>query len=840
MATAARTEFEKALRILGAEQQDRHRDRMVIGGLSGFVERFEAEVARLDAPPEALARAERAAALLRDYARLGVVEREQRLAAAIAALRGNSVDTPPLAPRPVAARRAASLSRPAPPPASGPRLPARPEERAVDGISTIQSRPAPVGVDLSTPLSALKGVGAQRAKLYSKLALRTVGDLLAHYPSRHHAYPPAARIADLFFQAEGSVEGTLERVEVEPLPRGLKKLKATVRDPSGTVQAHWLRHGSAHLSVKAGERIALSGKLLQQGRQLLFENPEFERADQGPIHTRGLVPVYPLTSGVTDKELRNRVHWAVSHFAGSVVDPLPETLRRAHGLLSVDEALRAVHFPRTIEAFERARRRFAFQELLTIQLVVLQRRLEWQSGGAPSLPRREEALRALASGLSFSLTAAQRRVVDEVLHDTEQPRPMTRLLQGEVGSGKTAVAAMVLLNAVANGYQGALMAPTEILAEQHFQTLCRFFEAAGPALESVLGRRPEPRLLTGSVKGRARDAAYTGVADGSLDLLVGTQALIQQGLEFNQLGVVIVDEQHRFGVKQRVHLRRRGQEEETTPHLLVMTATPIPRTLALSLYGDLDLSRLDEMPPGRREVNTVLLGGTERPLAYEKIRREAAAGRQAFIICPLVEESEVLEAKAATEEYERLQAEELSGLRLGLLHGRMKPSAKEAIMRAFRDREFDVLVSTAVVEVGVDVPNATVMLIEGAERFGLAQLHQFRGRVGRGEHASVCILLTDRPDPEGNERLSVVARSSNGLELAEHDLRLRGPGEYFGVRQSGFPALKLARLDDAGLVEAARSAATAILASDPRLARAEHAALAAHVGRFIEHVGDPS
>jgi ATP-dependent DNA helicase RecG len=335
---------------------------------------------------------------------------------------------------------------------------------------------------------------------------------------------------------------------------------------------------------------------------------------------------------------------------------------------------------------------------------------------------------------------------------------------------------------------------------------------------------------------------YDSTAAGEVDILVGTQALIQDKLEFAKLGLVIVDEQHRFGVRQRVTLRRRGAEAEQplVPHLLVMTATPIPRTLALSLYGDLDLSAIDEMPRGRTPPKTVLLGADDRYLAYERVRRAAAKGQQAFIICPLVEESEALEAKAATEEFERLRNGELKELRLALLHGRMRPAEKDATMRAFRDHEFDVLVSTAVVEVGVDVPNATVMLIEGAERFGLAQLHQFRGRIGRGDQPSVCVLLTDLPDPLANERLSVVAETTNGLQLAEHDLRLRGPGDYFGVRQSGFPELKVARLDDAPLVEAARSSATAILQADPELQNIEHRALREHIATFLARAAEPS
>jgi ATP-dependent DNA helicase RecG len=786
--------LETAARIFRAEAQDGYRDRVVIGGLSGFVEKLRSVAG------------DKLADLFKDYSGLPPVERELRLKDAQMLLGGASPSQKSIGPPP---------KRVAP---QGP----------------------PPGVSLDTPIQSLNGIGPVRARLYTKVGIRTVNDLLFHFPTRHQVYPPAVPISQLFFQAEGSVLGTLERLEVENLPRGLKRLKATVKDHSGTVYAVWLRHGVARLGVQTGEPIALSGRLVQQGRLLIFENPEYERGDGPAIHTRGMVPIHPLTAGLTELELRRRIHWAVTYFAGRVADPLPESVRAQHNLLSIDAALRQMHFPRTLDEYTAARRRFALEELLTIQLMVLKRRLSWQEDPAVALLARPEAIAALESGLPFELTGAQRRVTSEILHDMALPKPMTRLLQGEVGSGKTAVAALALLTAVANGCQGALMAPTEILAEQHFATLGRLFDAAGAQLEATLGRRPIVSLLTGSLKAAERRHAYAAAASGAADILVGTQALIQDKLEFAQLGLVIVDEQHRFGVRQRVTLRRRASGETPVPHLLVMTATPIPRTLALSIYGDLDLSAIDEMPPGRKFPTTKLVGSDDRDHAYERVRRAAAEGEQAFIICPLVEESEVLEAKSATEEYERLRTGELASLKLGLLHGRMRPADKDSIMRAFRDHEFDVLVSTAVVEVGVDVPNASVMLIEGAEHFGLAQLHQFRGRIGRGGQPSVCILLTDLPDPEANERLRVVVESTNGLVLAEHDLRLRGPGDYFGVRQSGLPELKVARLDDAPLVEAARSAATSILSRDPELVDPSHTALRAHLEAFEALSGDPS
>jgi ATP-dependent DNA helicase RecG len=808
--------LETAARIFRAEAQDGYRDRMVIGGLAGFASKLaNAQVTQL----------------LGDYAALSPTERETRLREAQSLLNGGAHE-------PVAVAQPPPPAPPPPPAAPPPPAPPLAPRAASTRPTTLA--PPPAGVSLDTPISSLNGIGPVRGRLFTRLGVRTVKDLLFHFPARHEAYPPATPINELFFQSEGSVMGTLERLEVENLPRGLKKLRATVRDETGTVHAVWLRHTVRGIGINAGEPIALSGKLVKQGRLLVFENPEYERGDSPPIHTRGLVPIHPLTAGISERELRRRIHWAITHFASRVEDPLPESIRDQHDLPGIGEALRQMHFPRSAAEYAQARRRFAFEELLTIQLMVLKRRMTWQHDPAPALSRQDAALSALGTGLPFELTHAQRRVADEILHDMALSKPMTRLLQGEVGSGKTAVAALALLNAVANGYQGALMAPTEILAEQHFGTLSRMFEAGGARLEEVLGRRPVVVLLTGAVKGKERTRTYEQAASGAADVLIGTQALIQDKLEFARLGLVVVDEQHRFGVHQRVTLRRRASDGAQVPHLLVMTATPIPRTLALSLYGDLDLSAIDEMPPGRKFPVTKLLEPDERDFAYERVRRAAATGEQAFIICPLVEESEVLEAKSATEEYERLRTGELSTLKLALLHGRMRPADKDSVMRAFRDREFDVLVSTAVVEVGVDIPNATVMVIEGAERFGLAQLHQFRGRIGRGGQASVCILLSDLPDIEASERLRAVANTTNGLKLAEYDLKLRGPGDYFGVRQSGLPELKVARLDDAPLVEAARSAATAVLTNDPELIKPEHVALAAHLTDFVAHAGDPS
>ncbi len=445
-------------------------------------------------------------------------------------------------------------------------------------------------------------------------------------------------------------------------------------------------------------------------------------------------------------------------------------------------------------------------------------------------------LDAFLKSLPFELTAAQQKVLKELLADLEKPQPMSRLLQGEVGSGKTVVAMAALLMAVANGYQGAFMAPTEILAEQHFTTIRRLLSGVGHQEEGedylcsysgVLSHPLTVALLIGDINQARKQELQQRIASGEIDIIIGTHALIQKGVEFNRLGLAVVDEQHRFGVTQRSALRQKG----FSPHVLVMTATPIPRTLALTLYGDLDLSVIDQLPPGRQAVKTKWLKPGQRDSAYAFIRRQVASGRQVFIICPLVEESEVIQARAAIAEYQRLSEEVFSELRLGLLHGRMAADEKDKVMRRFRSGELDILVSTPVVEVGIDVPNATVMLIESADRFGLSQLHQFRGRVGRGTEQSYCMLLAQNPSEIGRERLDLIEKIQDGFELAEEDLKLRGPGEFFGTRQSGLPDLRMAKLSDIALLELARSEAIRLFEIDPSLEKTEHHLLSKELAR---------
>ena len=527
----------------------------------------------------------------------------------------------------------------------------------------------------------------------------------------------------------------------------------------------------------------------------------------------------------------------IDQWAGQVEDFLPAQLRERCSLLPLPQAITQAHYPENEAAKARARIRLAFDELFLLQLGVLGKKRHWQeSQPGNAFAVHQQVLDTFIKSLLFELTPAQQRVLEELLADLQKSRPMSRLLQGDVGSGKTVVATAALFMAAANDYQGAFMAPTEILAEQHFATISQFLSNIGDVegeedyFRTYSGLLPRPltvALLICGIKQAQKREIQQRIGDGGVDIVIGTHALIQKGVEFHRLGLVVVDEQHRFGVAQRSALRQKG----FNPHVLVMTATPIPRTLALTLYGDLDLSVIDQLPPGRQAVKTKWLEPTQRNSAYAFVRRQVGEGRQAFIICPLVEESEAIQAKAAVAEYERLSRDIFPDLRLGLLHGRLSGTEKDKVMRHFRAGELDVLVSTAVVEVGLDVSNATVMLVESADRFGLSQLHQFRGRVGRGQEQSYCMLMAQNPSEVGRERLGIIEKVNDGFVLAEEDLKLRGPWEFFGTRQSGLPDLRMAKLSDVKLLELARSEAIKLFETDPGLEKPEHRLLTEELAR---------
>ncbi|MCL4368732.1 MAG: ATP-dependent DNA helicase RecG [Actinobacteria bacterium] len=820
--------WSTAEKILAQELRSGCADRTVFGGLSRFLSRWSTGVSGEGA--WAAGKAAQFLGVLSGYENLTPDERAVAVRSALVIARGAAVDGQrrteadaggregPVVPHKTGGKpKPAAMVR-----GAAPSVP-RPAARSTQQPARSQY------LSLDDPVFALRGVGKLRASRLAKLGIEKLRDLLLHFPRDYRDYRAIKRVVDLMYGETASVVGVVEDVQVVPGPRRRFRTTVKVRDESGRVSATWFRYGYGGVKVTPGTRVALAGTVAGYAGQLIFESPDWEDASAPPLHTRRLVPVYPLTEGVSDYWLRSLMAEVVPSYAPRLPETLPAWVRSEYGLMGLPEAVALLHFPDTPERLHEARRRLAFEELFLVQVSALRRRAEWQSGSlAPPLKVEESILKGFLERQPFELTQAQRRVTAEILADLGRTRPMTRLLQGDVGSGKTIVAAVALLAAVAGGCQGALMAPTEILAEQHARTLGRAFSGAGDFLKSASGRELRLEVLTSASRPSQRDAIYEGAAAGEVDILIGTQALIQEGLGFRRLGLAIIDEQHRFGVVQRATLREKGG----SPHLLVMTATPIPRTLALTLYGDLDLSIIDEMPPGRQQVKTVLLGPSERKHAYEHIRREVAKGRQAFIICPLVEDSPHLEVRAATAEYERLRHGELAGLRLALLHGRMRPSEKDRIMLDFRNGEYDVLVSTSVVEVGIDVPNAAVVVVEGADRFGMAQLHQFRGRVGRGEYESYCVLLSDSQEEAALERLRVVAAVSDGFRLADEDLRLRGPGDYLGVRQSGLPELRVADLRDVRLIETAREAATKLLVRDPELAAEEHRALAARIEEF--------
>jgi len=723
--------------------------------------------------------------------------------------------------------------------------------RGVDQPRAQRSQPTPF---LDQPFAEGRLRNAGWPKRLVELGIETKRDLLYHAP---RDYAPVKTIADLVDGERAVVVVTTgareEAVAGERRGHRLMRYLLWVADETGKAfvtsfakvprrgpRAQAVLNSPLTLNYQEGGRLLVDGAVRRAGSLIEIQYSGAERLskDQG-VPAGTLAPIYPLTDGVFQGQVRPVVRRLLEALPPDLPDPLPEALRERHRLLGLAEALREMHWPGSAERQAAAQKRLAFEELLTLQLALTQRKSETKRPGAGiSMKPRGDPVAALEEILPFSLTRAQQRVISEIAADMAADTPMSRMVQGDVGSGKTVVGAAGLLIALQNGYQGALMAPTELLADQHYLVLSRMLQTLGAEVE----------LLTGSLRPRERERSYARIADGRAQVVVGTHALIQEGVEFHRLGLVIVDEQHRFGVRQRSELRLKGKEPATRPSgepdMLVMTATPIPRSLALTLYGDLDMSVLDEMPPGRAAVKTRWLPVEQLGEAYDFIRRQVSEGRQAYVVCPLVEESEVLQAEAATKLAEQLRQEVFPELEVGLLHGAMPVAEKSAAMESFRSGATSILCATTVVEVGVDVPNATVMLILNAERFGLAQLHQLRGRVGRGDHESHCLLVTDRKyHPLGRiapaveelsqarSRLQVLLETTDGFTIAERDLLLRGPGEFYGTRQHGLPDFRLARLSrDVRVMEEARDAAGWLIEQDPKLQRPEHRALRDQVG----------
>jgi ATP-dependent DNA helicase RecG len=665
----------------------------------------------------------------------------------------------------------------------------------------------------------LKGIGPKRAILFRNLGIETLEDLLYFFPFRYEDRSRLKKIAHLRSGEEETILAEVRAVALVESPRRrMKIVDLAVSDETGLLHAKWFNQPYLKDLFKVGEKVMLSGKVKANyygGLHLEMESPLYEKVDdeEPQLHVGRIVPIYHETKGLTSRQIRSLMKSVLNQYGAKIPEMLPAALIKKYRFLPLFEAISQLHFPTAEMALSdlnsgksAAHHRLSFDELFLLQIGLAIRK-KGLTEKEPGIGFQVEGPLSdrLRSMLPFRLTGAQEKVISEIKKDMAALYPMNRLVQGDVGSGKTLVALMAILIAIENGYQAALMAPTEILAEQHFFSLREYLEKLG---KSSL-------LLTSDMKKKVKEEALNRVRSGEVDLVIGTHALIQEGVEFKRLGLAVVDEQHKFGVLQRARLTQKGYR----PDVLIMTATPIPRTLAITLYGDLNVSVIDELPPGRSPIKTSLFYGKQRERAYHLIEEELKKGRQAYLVCPLVEESEKVDLKAAIETFASLQKEGFPHRRIGLLHGRLKREEKESVMQAFKEGRIEILVATTVIEVGIDVSNATVMLIEHVERFGLAQLHQLRGRVGRGTEQSYCLMIANYPlSQEGKRRLDAMVKSNDGFKIAEVDLEIRGPGEFFGTRQSGIPELRVANLmRDISILESAREDAFEWIEHHPNL-----------------------
>ena len=652
-------------------------------------------------------------------------------------------------------------------------------------------------MDQGDDIRALRGVGEAGAKLYGRLGVRTLGDLIDYYPRAYDDYSSTVPIAHLR-PGPVTVRATIGQVGGSYVRRGLHITEAIASDATGSTRLVWFNQPYRAGAIKHGKEYFISGNYQLTHRRFAIQSPSIELVSDFPLNTARIVPVYRETKGLTSRQIRAALK-QVLPLVRALPETLPAWLVHRNGLVSRAEAMEQIHFPAGAEQLARARERLGFEEVFSLSLASLLNKYEIMREQAPAVPFEEAVAKDFVAHLPFQLTGAQKKAIWQVYLDMQRSQPMNRLVEGDVGSGKTVVAAMVAIMVLHHGHQVAFMAPTEILARQHADTLT--------ALLRPLGLAPQVGLLTGSMSAAQKQRARAAIAEGKMRFMVGTHALIQDDIDMRGLELVIIDEQHRFGVEQRKALMAKAGH---MPHVLNMTATPIPRSLALTLYGELDISVLDEKPPGRQPVKTELASPNSRKQVYEKIKAELDAGRQMFVVTPLIAESEVLEVASAEVTYERMRTKDFKEYRVGLLHGKMKPGEKNDAMQAFLDHRVDILVSTTVIEVGVDVPNASVMLIEAADRFGLAQIHQLRGRVGRGGHPGYAyLMMSDSREP--SPRLRALERTGDGFRLAELDLELRGPGAIYGTMQHGQLDLRVAKLSDVQLIARARKAAQELI-----------------------------
>ncbi|MCJ7696143.1 MAG: ATP-dependent DNA helicase RecG [Anaerolineaceae bacterium] len=692
-------------------------------------------------------------------------------------------------------------------------------------------------VGLDAPTSVIRGVGPKQSEHLKRLGLLSIEDLLYFFPRRYDDYSALKTIGQLKFGEEVTIIGRVITIATYPSRRNMKITEAVISDTTGNIRLIWFNQDYHIRYLRKGMFLSISGKVEYYRGRPVITHPDYEPIDQQQLHTNRIVPVYPLTALITQRWLRRTMFNTIDYWSPRISDFLPPRIREEIELPTLQTALKQIHFPDTQADLDQARQRLAFDEIFLLQLGVTKQKSQWQSLDGEIFIVEDDWLQKRIDELPYRLTNAQNQTVNDIRKDLSTGHPMNRLLQGDVGSGKTIVAGLGIAMVVSSGAQAAIMAPTSILAEQHYQSMLKLF--CNPDSQEAMLQPDQVRLLIGDTSASDREEILTGLNNGQIKLLIGTHALIEDPVTFDHLQMVVVDEQHRFGVKQRAALRKKGNN----PHLLVMTATPIPRSLQLTIFGDLDVSVMDEMPEGRQSIETHILYPLERERAYTLILSQVEKGNQAFVVYPLVEQGEREETKAAVEEQQRLQKEVFPKLKVGLMHGRMRPDEKENSMRAFRNKEYDILVSTSVVEVGVDIPHATVMVIEGANRFGLAQLHQFRGRVGRGSEQSYCILIPETEDSAENERLVAMTDTNDGFLLAEKDLNQRGPGEFLGTRQSGYTDLKMASLSNIHLIEKARRYAQQVFKEDPELVAPEHELMRIAMDHFwpaSEGTGDMS
>lgn len=663
---------------------------------------------------------------------------------------------------------------------------------------------------LNKCITAVKGIGAKRAGLFNKLGIFNVGDLIFYYPRDYEDRSRIKKIAQLEDGEKCAFIGVIDsRVREKHIRKGLSIYEVSVKDDTGKITAVWYNQHFIKNVFKMGDKYIFYGMISRKFNSLEIQNAIYEREDKKD-KLMGIVPVYPSTKGLTQNIIRSSIKAALELTDGKFEEVLPEWIKKEYSLLGLDYSISNIHFPKSNDDFIKARYRLVFEELFLLQLALLSvKNTLRKNKKAIKFQKNREKIEEFIKNIGFNLTNAQRKVFDEIEKDMESDKVMNRLVQGDVGSGKTIVAIIALYKAVINGYQGALMVPTEILARQHFETIHSLFLKEGIKVD----------LLVGSQTAKEKKNILKDIEEGKTDVVIGTHAIIQDSVKFLRLGLVITDEQHRFGVRQRAVLSNKGNN----PDMIVMTATPIPRTLALILYGDLDISIIDELPPGRKPVETYVVDNSMRKRINNFIRKKVLEGRQVYIVCPLIEESDSVDLKSAEKLAEKIKKDDFKDLNVGLIHGKMSGKDKENVMESFLKGEIDILVSTTVIEVGVNVPNAAVMVIENSERFGLSQLHQLRGRVGRSVHKSYCILYNEGKNKVAKERMKVMEKNSDGYIIARKDLEIRGPGEFFGTRQHGIPQLKIANLyNDMDILKKAQTAALDLIKKDQDFTMKEH------------------